>query len=121
MFKSNKWMLLLLSAGLAVGSAGCLIATSSQVHRDGSYVSEETLHKIEPGKTDKAWIVATLGEPTERDQLDPGHEVWKYAYKETRSSSGYVFLIFGGSDHNEKQERVFVEMKDGIVAKSWRG
>jgi outer membrane protein assembly factor BamE (lipoprotein component of BamABCDE complex) len=107
--------------GLLLYTTGCLIGTSSQVRRDGPYVAEDTLRKIEPGKTEKAWVLATLGEPTEKNELDPGHELWKYSCRETRDSSGYVFLIFGSSDQKVTQEKVFVEMKDGVVTKSWRG
>lgn len=121
MFKVKRWIAPAMLTVLGLGLSGCLVGTTSQVRRDGAYVAEDTLRKIEPGKTDKAWVLATLGEPSERNQLDAGHELWKYSCKETRNSSGYVFLIFGGDDHKVTQEKVFVEMQDGVVTKSWRG
>ena len=106
--------------GLAL-SCGCLVGGNSTVKRDGNYVAESTLDQIEPGKTDKAWVLATLGDPTEKKQLDPGHELWKYAYKETKEGDGYVFLIFAGSGKTITGGNVFVELKDNVVTKSWRG
>jgi len=120
MSKTKGWMFAFTLIGL-FSVNGCLVGTSSQVRRDGSYVAEDTLRNIEPGRTDKAWVLATLGEPSERNQLDAGHELWKYSCRETRDSAGYVFLIFGGSDQKVTKEQVFVELKDGIVTKSWRG
>jgi hypothetical protein len=79
------------------------------------------MNTIEPGKTSKAWVLATFGEPTSKQEVEPGHEVWKYSYKETKQSSGYVFLITAGSDKTITGGNVFVEMKDDVVTKSWRG
>jgi hypothetical protein len=100
---------------------GCLVGGSSSVKRSGTYVADSTLNRIEPGKTEAAWVMATLGQPNERTELETGHELWKYSYKETRDSSGYIFLIFGGSDRKVTDGRAFVEIKDGVVVKAWRG
>jgi len=100
---------------------GCLVGGSSEVKREGNYVSETTLNTIEPGKTGKAWVLATLGEPSSKKEIEPGHELWKYSYKETKEGDGYVFLIFAGSDKNVTGGNVFVEFKDDVVSKSWRG
>src|SRR4051812_29251594 len=104
-----------------ITSFGCLVGGSSEVKREGSYVSESTLNTIEPGKTGKAWILATLGEPSSKKEIEPGHELWKYSYKETKQGDGYVFLIFAGSDKQVAGGNVFVEFKDDVVSKSWRG
>jgi len=106
--------------GLAINT-GCLVGGSSTVKRDGKYVGEDTLAQIQPGKTGKAWILATLGDPSEKKELEPGHELWKYSYKETKEGGGYVFLIFAGSDKTVTGGNVFVEFKDDTVSKSWRG
>ena len=102
-------------------NAGCLVGGSSEVKREGNYISETTLNTIEPGKTGKAWVLATLGEPSSKKEIEPGHELWKYSYKETKEGDGYVFLIFAGSDKNVSGGNVFVEFKDDVVTKSWRG
>src|SRR5437762_8990254 len=104
-----------------LANTGCLVGGSSEVKRDGNYISETTLNTIEPGKTGKAWVLATLGEPSSKKDIEPGHELWKYSYKETKEGDGYVFLIFAGSDKNVTGGNVFVEFKDDVVSKSWRG
>jgi outer membrane protein assembly factor BamE (lipoprotein component of BamABCDE complex) len=102
-------------------NAGCLVGGSSEVKRDGNYVSDQTLNTIEPGKTGKAWVLATLGEPTAKQEIEPGHELWKYSYKETKDSDGYVLFVFGGSGKSVTGGNVFVEFKGDTVSKSWRG
>ena len=87
----------LISLGL-LANTGCLVGGSSEVKREGNYISETTLNTIEPG-----------------------HELWKYSYKETKEGDGYVFLIFAGSDKNVTGGNVFVEFKNDVVSKSWRG
>ena len=100
---------------------GCLMGGSSHVERSGTYVADATLNKIEPGKTEASWVVATLGQPNEKTQLETGHELWKYSYRETKNSSGFVFLVIGVSDEKVTDGRAFVEVKDGVVIKAWRG
>lgn len=120
MSKSNRFSL----AGIVILgliSAGCLVGGHSRVERSGSYVADSTFNRIKPGQTDAAWVIASLGQPSERTEIDSGHELWKYTYKETRDSSGYVFLVFGVSDHKVTDGKAFVEVKDGVVVKAWRG
>ena len=105
---------------MLIGSAGCLVGSNSHIKREGTYISETTFRQIEPGKTTSSWVMATLGTPTEKSTVDPGHEMWKYTYKETKDSQGYVFLLFGGNDHKVTDGTVFVELKDGVVTKCWR-
>jgi outer membrane protein assembly factor BamE (lipoprotein component of BamABCDE complex) len=109
-----------LIAGL-ISLGGCLVGGSSSIKREGTYVADTTLNHIEPGKTEQSWVLATLGQPTEKTEVAPKHELWKYSYKEVKSSSGYVFLIFGGSDRKETNGKVFIELQDGVVTKTWRG
>ena len=104
-----------------VGLSGCLVGGSSQVRHEGNFVADSTLERIEPGKTQQSWVLATLGSPSEKTEVAPNHELWKYSYKEVKNSSGYVFLIFGGCDSKETSGRVFVELEDGVVTKTWRG
>lgn len=120
MSKSNR----LSVAGIVIIGllgTGCLMGGSSEVKRSGTFVADSTLNKIEPGKTEATWVVATLGQPNEKTELETGHELWKYSYKETRNSAGYVFLVFGVSDSKVTDGKAFVEIKDGVVVKAWRG
>jgi len=100
---------------------GCLVSASNKESRSGNYVADETLHQIEPGKTTTGWVRATLGQPTKVETLEDGTELWKYSYTERKDSSGAVFRIFAGSDKKEKTGTVFVQSKDGVVTKTWRG
>ena len=117
----GKVLATVILAAIAFTSLGCLVSTSSTTKHQGNYVSQSTLDNIQPGKTSKAWIVATLGQPTSKTELEPGHELWKYTYKETHESGGAVFLLYAGSNTKVADGTVFVELNDGIVSKSWRG
>lgn len=68
-----------------------------------------------------AWVQATLGEPDHKSTADDGTEIWKWSYTETRSSSGHIFLLFGGNSRRETNGHAFVEFKDGVVINKWRG
>lgn len=106
---------------LALPSAGCLIGGHSNVRQDGNYVAPATLNQIEIGKTRSEWVQAVLGEPSQRIRVDGNNEIWRYAYSETKDSSGYVFLLFDTSDKKVTRSNVFIEFKDGVVSNRWRG
>ena len=118
---SIKGILCAVTSLALLTTTGCLVGGSSSVKREGNYVADSTLNSIEPGKTGKAWVIATLGEPSSKKEIEPCHELWKYSYKETKDNDGYVFLIFAGSDKNVTGGNVFVEFKNDVVSKSWRG
>jgi outer membrane protein assembly factor BamE (lipoprotein component of BamABCDE complex) len=105
---------------IALGSAGCLVTGGSHDTRRGNYVPNETFSQIKPGKTSAAWVLATLGEPTFRSPVEDGHEVWRYAYTETRDSRGSVFLLFRTHNSTESERVAYVELRDGIVVRKWR-
>ncbi len=108
-------------AALLIAAPGCLFGGHSDVRREGTYVAASTMDQIKPGKTTKSWVRAVVGEPTERIHIDAGQELWKYAYTETKDSSGYVFLIFSGSDSKKTENNVFIEFEGDVVRKTWRG
>src|SRR5215204_6127076 len=93
---------LALASALLLGSVGCLVSSTSNQKVTGNFVAPNTFEQIEPGKTSAAWVKATLGEPSTKQSAEGGTEVWKYSYVEKKSSSGAVFLIFGGSNREEK-------------------
>ncbi len=110
----------LMGAAVLAASGGCLFASNSTVHKSGTDVASATFEQIRPGTTTAAWVRATLGEPTARDR-EGRDEVWSYAYTEKVDSSGYVFLIFGGSNTTETTRKAFVEFQDGVAVRKWRG
>lgn len=111
----------LLAVGTLLSLSGCLIMGSAKQERTGNYVSDATLARIEPGKTTAGWVIATLGEPDTRSKVEDDRELWRWNYKETRTSNAAVFLLFGGSDEKETSGSAFLELKDGIVVNKWRG
>ena len=121
-FRHLHVLLLSLLMLLPLVAGGCLVTSNSSQKRSGSYVSDTTFDQIKPGETTEGWVEATLGKPTGVSRLDDGTEIWKYSYTERHDSSGAVFLIFGGSNSEEKTHTAFVEFnKDAIVRKAWRG
>ena len=106
-------------AGMAAAS-GCLIHSTSRTEYSGRYIGSATYDRVEEGKSTAEYVLATLGEPTKRSPLSDGTEVWKWEYRRTHSSSGSVFLLYGGSGRSENEGAVFVEVKDGVAAKKWR-
>jgi outer membrane protein assembly factor BamE (lipoprotein component of BamABCDE complex) len=115
--RSFTWALL----GGLFSLQGCLVSTSSQQERSGNYVAETTFDQIEPGKTTDKWIIATIGQPDTKSDIGNGGELWKWSYTEVKKNDGAVFLIFAGSDKKETTRYAFVELKDGVVTKKWRG
>lgn len=108
--------LALLAAPLA---GGCVINASSNSEVSGRYVSEATIQRIQPGK-DAEYVLALLGEPSSRTQVSDGTEIWKWGYrKEKRSGSGIAF-VFSGKSTTTTEHTTYVELKDGVVVKSWR-
>jgi outer membrane protein assembly factor BamE (lipoprotein component of BamABCDE complex) len=101
--------------------SGCLIAGSSEEKRSGHYVSDETFSQIKPGNTSASWVKATLGDPDHKSAVDDGSEVWKYTYTIKKENNGAVFLIFGGHNEKEFTESAFIEFRNGVVVKTWRG
>lgn len=99
--------------------SGCLASGSSSTTVSGRYVGPETMRQIEPGVTTREWVQATLGEPTSRATLADGTEIWKWEHRSVSKSSGSVLLIASGSNRHEQVGAAFVEMKNGVVTRSW--
>jgi outer membrane protein assembly factor BamE (lipoprotein component of BamABCDE complex) len=107
---------------LALGllTAGCLVTARSKESRTGSYVSAEAFNQLEVGKTTAAEVESTLGPPDSRTAVDDGTMLWRWTYTEVTEGSGYVFLIFGGSNEKKIERSAYVQIRDGVVAKAWR-
>jgi outer membrane protein assembly factor BamE (lipoprotein component of BamABCDE complex) len=99
---------------------GCLVSSTNHESVSGNYVPEDTFDRIKKGETTSGWVKATLGEPSSKDKIENGNEVWKYSYTEVKEGSGAIFLIFGGTDKKEKQRNAYVEFHDGVVSNKWR-
>ncbi|CAN5529368.1 hypothetical protein BH10PLA1_BH10PLA1_04520 [soil metagenome] len=116
----RRFCVAVLLATVIATAGGCLVTGGTDSTRTGNYVSQDLFTSIEPGKTTMAWVQATLGDPTSRTTAD-GNVVWKYTYTERTDSGGAVFLIFGSHSTTETVHNAFIEFKDGVVTRKWRG
>lgn len=98
---------------------GCIITTGSHVHRTGKDVGRETLAQIEPGRK-KDFVLALLGEPTSKTEVEGGTEIWKWAYSERRVHHGSVLLVIETGQTQERTGASYVQFQDGSVAKAWQ-
>ncbi len=110
---------LLLPCVAAATLSGCLAGGSSSTTQSGSFVSPATLASIEPGKTTQQWVQAMIGEPTSRI-TENGRDTWRYAFTRLARSSGFVLVIFGGSNSEQISQNTFVEFESGIVRRVWQ-
>jgi hypothetical protein len=116
--QSTIGTVLLASVAMA---GGCLVTSGRSIDESGVRVSSDTLRQIEPGVTTEAWLVATLGEPSERTTVeDQEHvEILRYDHTVSKSEGGTVFLLFAGSSETRKTTRTFFEVTEGVVTRYW--
>ncbi len=112
----TAWMLSTMS--------GCLVSSHSSERETGTRIGATTMNQIEPGSTTKNWVLSALGEPTTKSVFTPEDadrlgEIWVYEYEKVRSSSGAVFLIFGGSSKKTTNQTHHVEFIDNVVNRVW--
>lgn len=108
-----------LVALLALALPACVSGDSKSVST-GRYIGDQTLSRIEPGKTDKAWVIAVLGEPTFKSTLPSGVELWKWEFSRVTTSSGSVFFVVSGKNREETIRTVYVEFERDMVRQCWR-
>ncbi|MCF3648933.1 hypothetical protein [Synoicihabitans lomoniglobus] len=112
--------------GVAVATAwvllvsGCAVINSHQdSHFSGNRVSTETLNKVQPGVTTESWLVATLGEPSRKDQVDPGTKILRYTSKHVTRIDTELLLVLDTSSRKEDITTVFFEIQDGVLSRYW--
>ncbi len=106
----------------ALTLTGC-VAGSSSSKLSGTHIGHNTIGQIEPGVTNKAWVLATLGEPSSKSSLDSadgGTEIWRYEWTHRRKASGWVFPIVVGSSNAETSGKAYVEFEGDTVVRAWR-
>jgi len=104
---------------LTAGLAGC-VSGKSNVQSSGRYIGDQTIDRIEPGKTNRAWVRAVLGEPTTREVLPDGVEIWKWEYTRVTTSSGSVFFVVSGKSREESARMVYVVLEGDTVKDVWK-
>jgi len=109
---------ILAGAGALVGC----ISSGSVSQYEGPNIGDRTLAQIEPGETSKAWVLAVLGEPTERsvvDGADGAVEIWKWVRRKSTTTRGSAIVVSSKS-RTEEVRTVYVELTDGVVTRAWR-
>lgn len=110
----------MLWACLACG--GCLVNSSAHVSygEAGPPVSDETLAKVKPGETPRAWLLSVLGEPARTEKIDDETELLVYDYVKKEQASFCVLVLLGTSAKNEKHTTLYFELRRGVVQRYWR-
>lgn len=116
---NRKLALALAVSALVAGLQGCIINASSKTSQTGKYVSNETFKQIQPG-ANKDYVVALIGEPSTKTQLADGTEIWRWTYRETKTSSGAVIFLINSDTQNESEKSSYVQMENGVVTKAWQ-
>ncbi len=117
----SRTLLSVAAASVIAAASGCLVISGSSSHETGVRVSQHTLAQIDPGTTTESWILATLGEPTERTKVDGREnvEILIYRHRRHESSGSAVFLIFAGGKEHTTKSTAYFEITDGIVTRHW--
>lgn len=112
-------LVLALTAASLTLLPGCLVTRRSRTDYSGRYVSTGRFDAINTGDSADR-VIETLGEPSDRNTRDDGSEVWSWHYTRTKSSSGTVLLLFSGRSTDRSEGAAYVQLRDGVVEKSWR-
>jgi len=112
-YKLNEITLFLLLAVTSFLLIGC-VASESNVHYTG--VEDETLKKIDCGKTTKDQLIALLGEPSEQQLKEDGTEMLRYKCTKIKDSKFAMFPPpIAIDDKKEIEHTVVFKLRDGIV------
>ena len=95
---------------------------NSSVTYDGKglMVSQTTLDQIEPGKTTKGKLLALLGEPTRKEELSDGAELYTYSYVKKTEKNVTVLLLLAMHEDGEDRNLLYFEIEDDVVRKFWQ-
>ncbi len=117
----RRMLMGLTAVALVVMTTGCLVVTGSSYHESGVKVTPNTLDRVELGSSTEAWVIATLGEPTERTEVkgQPNVAILRYEHRTTEHSGGTVLFIFAGGKDESHTSTAYIEVTDGIVTDYW--
>lgn len=100
---------------------GCISGrTNIKYGPNGPPAGSKTLKRIKVGKTTKAWLLSTLGQPSSESQTPEGTEVLKYHYVRKVDSSFEIEPFLDFDDEKEEHTTFYFEIKDGIVTRFWK-
>ena len=108
-------------AAFILTASGCLVVSGSSTYESGVKITPTTLERIEVGQTTEAWVIATLGEPSERNEVEdqPNVQIFKYEHTIHESSGNAVLFIFAGGKDKSHKSVVYIEITDGVVSDYW--
>jgi hypothetical protein len=120
-YKYNEIVLFALLVVISFMLAGCLVSDSEVSYAGRKRpIGNQALRQIECGQTTRDWLVAALGEPTEKSLTEDGTEIFRYKCIETRDNEFILFPIVFVDDERETDHSVSFEIKDGIVQRFWK-
>jgi len=102
---------------LAIG--GCFSAQSNRTYT-GAMVGEETLKRVEPGKTTKSWLITVLGEPTTSSQTPDGAEILKYESVQEVSNNTDTSFVGRATENIRTRLTHYFQIREGIVQGHWQ-
>jgi len=100
---------------------GCISGrTNIKYGPNGPPAGSATLRQIKVGKTNKAWLLSTLGEPSSESKTPDGTEILKYNYVKKVDSSFAIEPFLDLHDEKEEHTTLYFGIKDGIVINFWK-
>ena len=94
----------------------CVYVQDSHIRDKGTQVNQQTVAKVEPGKTNKEWVLSNLGTPDRIQSEKDGLEVYEYISERNERSESKFFLLFSvESDKTVSKKVTRVVMRNGIV------
>lgn len=108
-------------AAFILTASGCLVVSGSSTYESGVKITPTTLERIVVGQTTEAWVIATLGEPSERNEVEdqPNVQIFKYEHTTHESSGGAVLFVFADAKNKSYKSVVYIEITDSVVSDYW--
>jgi len=105
--------------GTVALASGCLVMKGQETSESGVKVTQSTLTQIKPSETTEAWLVAALGEPTSKRDVDEQTHILRYDHIVTTEKGGTVFLLFAGGESRQEKSTTYFEVKNSVVTRYW--
>lgn len=108
---ANVFLAAAMAAVVVTSIGGCAMGNTSIAKE-----SAETLnYKLQPGKTNKAQVLAEFGEPSEK-AMASGRETWRYRMVDTKFRTYVPFVgLAMGNDGTEMTDVVITFDRAGVV------
>jgi hypothetical protein len=104
---------------LALSTSGCLISSSTSVEIEGDWVEASVAKSIAPGMKEED-VLARMGDPTSRTELEDGSQILRWTWREERESHAGIFLLISTDNETITTHSTYVELCEGVVTRTWR-